>query len=54
MLKEIAKLPQFTPLIEVWSYCNTGLNEVANRQAKVARPWLIGRADIRWAAWSAP
>ncbi|HTP09807.1 MAG TPA: serine hydrolase domain-containing protein, partial [Anaerolineae bacterium] len=26
MLNEIAKLPQFTPLGEVWSYCNTGFN----------------------------
>ena len=26
MLIEIAKLPQFTPLGEVWSYCNTGFN----------------------------
>ncbi len=91
MLHEIAQLPQFTPLGEVWSYCNTGFNiagrlievvtgqsyeavikelildplgmnltfffphdvmtyrfavghEVANHQAKVARPWPIGRA----------
>jgi CubicO group peptidase (beta-lactamase class C family) len=26
MLIEIAKLPQLTPLGEVWSYCNTGFN----------------------------
>jgi CubicO group peptidase (beta-lactamase class C family) len=91
MLNEIAKLPQFTPLGEVWSYCNTGFNiagrlievitgqsyeaaikemilnpldmrmtfffphdvmthrfavghEVVEKQAKVARPWPIGRA----------
>lgn len=91
MLHEIAKLPQFTPLGEVWSYCNTGFNiagriievvtgqsyeavikelildplgmnmtfffphdvmtyrfavghQVAHHQAKIARPWLIGRA----------
>ena len=91
MLPEIARLPQFTPLGEVWSYCNTGFNiagriveviagqpyeaaikemildpldmkmtfyfphdvmthrfavghEIVNREAKVARPWPIGRA----------
>jgi CubicO group peptidase (beta-lactamase class C family) len=91
MLIEIAKLPQFTPLGEVWSYCNTGFNiagrivevitgqtyeaaikelifdplgmsmtfyfphdvmtqrfavghEIAETQARVARPWPIGRA----------
>ncbi len=91
MLNEIAKLPQFTPLGEVWSYCNTGFNiagrlievitgqtyevaikemildpldmkktfffphdvmtyrfavghEIVEKQAKVARPWPIGRA----------
>ena len=91
MLIEIAKLPQFTPLGEVWSYCNTGFNvagrivevttgqtyeaaikemifdplgmnltfffphdvmthrfavghEILEQQAKVARPWPIGRA----------
>jgi CubicO group peptidase (beta-lactamase class C family) len=91
MLNEIAKLPQFTPLGEVWSYCNTGFNiagrlievitghsyeaaikemildpldmsltfffphdvmthrfavghEIIKQQARVARPWPIGRA----------
>jgi len=91
MLIEIAKLPQFTPLGEVWSYCNTGFNiagriievvtgrsyeaiikelildplgmtmtfffphdvmthrfavghEVVEKQARVARPWPIGRS----------
>ncbi len=91
MLNEIAKLPQLTPLGEVWSYCNTGFNiagrlievitgqsyeraiqemildplgmkmtfffphdvmtyrfavghEIVKREAKVARPWPIGRA----------
>jgi len=34
MLKEIAKLPQFTPLGEVWSYCNTGFN-IAGRIVEV-------------------
>ena len=91
MLTEIAQLPQFTPLGEVWSYCNTGFNiagriveavtgltyetaieemifdpldmnmtfyyphdvmthrfavghVIADRAARVARPWQIGRA----------
>jgi CubicO group peptidase (beta-lactamase class C family) len=34
MLIEIAKLPQFTPLGEVWSYCNTGFN-IAGRIVEV-------------------
>jgi CubicO group peptidase (beta-lactamase class C family) len=34
MLIEIAKLPQFTPLGEVWSYCNTGFN-IAGRIIEV-------------------
>src|SRR5512147_182418 len=34
MLDEIAKLPQFTPLGEVWSYCNTGFN-IAGRIIEV-------------------
>jgi CubicO group peptidase (beta-lactamase class C family) len=34
MLTEIAKLPQFTPLGEVWSYCNTGFN-IAGRIIEV-------------------
>ena len=34
MLNEIAKLPQFTPLGEVWSYCNTGFN-IAGRLIEV-------------------
>jgi CubicO group peptidase (beta-lactamase class C family) len=34
MLLEIAKLPQFTPLGEVWSYCNTGFN-IAGRLIEV-------------------
>ena len=34
MLSEIAKLPQFTPLGEVWSYCNTGFN-IAGRLIEV-------------------
>lgn len=34
MLSEIAKLPQFTPLGEVWSYCNTGFN-IAGRIVEV-------------------
>jgi CubicO group peptidase (beta-lactamase class C family) len=34
MLNEIAKLPQFTPLGEVWSYCNTGFN-IAGRLVEV-------------------
>jgi CubicO group peptidase (beta-lactamase class C family) len=34
MLMEIAKLPQFTPLGEVWSYCNTGFN-IAGRIIEV-------------------
>ncbi|HTP06943.1 MAG TPA: serine hydrolase domain-containing protein [Anaerolineae bacterium] len=34
MLNEIAKLPQFTPLGEVWSYCNTGFN-IAGRIIEV-------------------
>jgi CubicO group peptidase (beta-lactamase class C family) len=34
MLNEIAKLPQFTPLGEVWSYCNTGFN-IAGRIVEV-------------------
>ncbi len=91
MLAAIAQLPQWTPLGEVWSYCNTGFNiagrlievitrqsyeaalkemlldplgmtmtfffphdvmtqrfavghEIIDRQARVARPWPIGRA----------
>ena len=91
MLAEIAKLPQLTPLGDVWSYCNTGFNiagrlievitgqsyeavikelildplgmnmtfffphevmtyrfamghEVAEKKAKIARPWPIGRS----------
>src|SRR5512147_1749502 len=34
MLIEIAKLPQVTPLGEVWSYCNTGFN-IAGRLVEV-------------------
>lgn len=34
MLSEIAQLPQFTPLGEVWSYCNTGFN-IAGRIVEV-------------------
>jgi CubicO group peptidase (beta-lactamase class C family) len=34
MLDEIAKLPQVTPLGEVWSYCNTGFN-IAGRIIEV-------------------
>ncbi|HSD83285.1 MAG TPA: serine hydrolase domain-containing protein [Anaerolineae bacterium] len=34
MLSEIAQLPQFTPLGEVWSYCNTGFN-IAGRLVEV-------------------
>jgi CubicO group peptidase (beta-lactamase class C family) len=34
MLNEIAKLPQFTPLGAVWSYCNTGFN-IAGRIVEV-------------------
>ncbi len=34
MLIEIAKLPQLTPLGEVWSYCNTGFN-IAGRIIEV-------------------
>ncbi len=34
MLNEIAQLPQFTPLGEVWSYCNTGFN-IAGRLIEV-------------------
>jgi CubicO group peptidase (beta-lactamase class C family) len=34
MLREIAKLPQLTPLGEVWSYCNTGFN-IAGRIVEV-------------------
>ncbi len=34
MLAEIARLPQFTPLGEVWSYCNTGFN-IAGRIIEV-------------------
>ncbi len=34
MLNEIAKLPQLTPLGEVWSYCNTGFN-IAGRIIEV-------------------
>ena len=34
MLREIARLPQFTPLGEVWSYCNTGFN-IAGRLIEV-------------------
>jgi CubicO group peptidase (beta-lactamase class C family) len=34
MVAEIAKLPQFTPLGEVWSYCNTGFN-IAGRIIEV-------------------
>jgi CubicO group peptidase (beta-lactamase class C family) len=34
MLNEIAQLPQFTPLGEVWSYCNTGFN-IAGRIIEV-------------------
>ncbi len=34
MLLEIARLPQFTPLGEVWSYCNTGFN-IAGRLIEV-------------------
>jgi CubicO group peptidase (beta-lactamase class C family) len=34
MLIEIARLPQFTPLGEVWSYCNTGFN-IAGRIVEV-------------------
>ena len=34
MLDEIAKLPQVTPLGEVWSYCNTGFN-IAGRIVEV-------------------
>jgi CubicO group peptidase (beta-lactamase class C family) len=34
MLNEIAQLPQFAPLGEVWSYCNTGFN-IAGRIIEV-------------------
>lgn len=34
MLNAIAELPQFTPLGEVWSYCNTGFN-IAGRMIEV-------------------
>jgi CubicO group peptidase (beta-lactamase class C family) len=34
MLSEIAKLPQLTPLGDVWSYCNTGFN-IAGRIIEV-------------------
>jgi CubicO group peptidase (beta-lactamase class C family) len=34
MLDEIARLPQLTPLGEVWSYCNTGFN-IAGRLIEV-------------------
>ena len=56
MVKSLAKLPQITPLGEIWSYNNTGFN-IAGRMIEVLTGKTLaekGRGRIEWSGRSMP